>query len=269
MKARCAVIVSTISRFGGEVFIGAPFVLCAMGLFAMGAGCRETPPSSPSAALSSRSASAVKTTIRTDPDYLAAVKQFQSRDVLGAQGTIKALAKRPNLSPADAAFLERQVQLCQDTLAGKAGTTSGKAGTDAVPTTPLTIAAKPSVDCGPRALAVIAKELGVEMNVAALSKVAGTGKEGTTLEGLKKAAQSLGFTAEGVQMDKEALGRLSSPAVAWWEGNHFVAVLKVSESPFTGEVTAQVHDPNQKEIQSVKVQELLAKSGGILLTLKK
>jgi ABC-type bacteriocin/lantibiotic exporter with double-glycine peptidase domain len=114
-----------------------------------------------------------------------------------------------------------------------------------------------------------ANELGVKVDLARLTKASGTTVDGTTLEGLVKGAKSLGLKAEGVQVDRDALAQLPTPAIAWWEGNHFVAVLKVSENPFTGEVSALIRDPNTTKPESVKLADLLAKSGGIFLTLKK
>jgi ABC-type bacteriocin/lantibiotic exporter with double-glycine peptidase domain len=105
--------------------------------------------------------------------------------------------------------------------------------------------------------------------LVALGKAAGTTSEGTTLEGLVKAAKSIGLKAEGLQVDRDALAQLSTPVIAWWEGNHFVAVLKISENVFNGEVSAIVHDPNKTKPETVKLADLLAKSGGIILTLKK
>ena len=81
--------------------------------------------------------------------------------------------------------------------------------------------------------------------------------------------KSIGLKAEGVQMDRDALARLDTPAVAWWEGNHFVAVLKVSQSAWDGAQNAMIHDPNEKEAKSVPLDKLLAQSGGILLVLGK
>ena len=126
-----------------------------------------------------------------------------------------------------------------------------------------------SGDCGPRALAIAAKELGVKADLAGLTKASGTTVDGTTLEGLVKGAKSIGLKAEGVQVDRDALAQLPTPAIAWWEGNHFVAVLKISENAFTGEVSALIHDPNKTKTESVKLADLLAKSGGIILTLKR
>ena len=88
-------------------------------------------------------------------------------------------------------------------------------------------------------------------------------------EGLKKAAASLGLKAESKQLDKDALAHLPCPAIAWWEGNHYVLVLAVAQSPLTGEVSATIHDPNAKEKQTIALADLLARSGGIVLTLKK
>jgi ATP-binding cassette subfamily B protein len=118
-------------------------------------------------------------------------------------------------------------------------------------------------------LLLAASELDIKADVVALAKAAKTTSEGTSLEGLVAAAKSIGLKAEGVQVDRDALAQLSTPLIAWWEGNHFVVVLEIKENVLTGEVTARVHDPNKPKPESVKLADLLAKSGGIVLTLKK
>lgn len=100
-------------------------------------------------------------------------------------------------------------------------------------------------------------------SLPALTRVAGTTPEGTTLAGLQKAAASLGLVAAGVQMDKDALANLSRPALAWVDGNHYLTVLRVKGD------TATIHDPNQPQKEEVPLSDLLGRSGGVLLTLQR
>jgi ABC-type bacteriocin/lantibiotic exporter with double-glycine peptidase domain len=62
--------------------------------------------------------------------------------------------------------------------------------------------------------------MGIGAGLERLRRSAETTSEGTTLDGLKRAAESVGSRAEGVQMDREALARLDSPAVTWVDGDH-------------------------------------------------
>ena len=202
-----------------------------------------------------------KSVVRSLPEYKKATALFAQGDKAGAKLALEALLKTPNLSPTDTAFLKTQIGI----IAPLTPASNPSPG-------PFPVPGKGSFglgDCGPRALLLAAGELGVKADVATLAKAAGTDANGTNLEGLVKAAKTIGLKAEGVQMDRDALARLATPAVAWWEGNHFVAVLRISENAFTGEVSALVHDPNEKEAKPLPLDKLLAQSGGILLVLKK
>ena len=208
--------------------------------------------------------------VQENPEYQAAVKGFSSGDKAAALRSLEALRRSPGLSTADLAFLDRQIAICQGKPTQNQATQSQGEKTGAAKMIPRS--GKPVVgsgDCGPRALAIAAKELGVKADLAGLTKASGTTVDGTTLEGLVKGAKSIGLKAEGVQVDHDALTQLPTPAIAWWEGNHFVAVLKISENAFTGEVSALIHDPNQTKTESVKLADLLAKSAGIILTFKR
>src|SRR5207253_213202 len=84
-----------------------------------------------------------------------------------------------------------------------------------------------SADCGPLALQAVCQKLGIKSDLRSLRATAGTNESGTTLEGLAKAARSLGLRAEGLQVDATALHELHNPAVLWFDGNHFIAILNI------------------------------------------
>jgi len=254
-----------VTLFRRTLLLAAP--LCLNGCWLLGTpqGSATTPPAPlvPIRTLTGHSS------IQERPEYQAAVKAFSSGDTVAARRSLEALSHAAGLSAADKAFLDHQLAICD----GKSPHTKPDATqTKADATAPISRAGKPVTgtgDCGPRALVLVAKELGVKADLSTLTKAAGTNADGTTLEGLVRAAKSLGLKAEGVQADRDALAQLPTLAIAWWEGNHFVAVLKISENVFTGEVSATIHDPNEKEAKSVPLDKLLAQSGGILLVLKK
>ena len=240
------------------------FLICCT-VFLQGCRTFPAPTQKPPESFSRRSERA---TVAENSPYRSAVKAYSAGDKAGALRTLETLRRTAGLSPADQAFLDRQIALCQGkTLPSNAAV--GARSPASKPLNPSTKPLNPMGDCGPRALVLAASELGVRGELTALTKAAGTTKDGTSLEGLVKAASSLGLKGEGVQVDRDALAQLPTPAVAWWEGNHFVAVLKISENAFMGEVVARVHDPNKPEPESVSLADLLAKSGGIVLTLKK
>jgi len=159
------------------------------------------------------------------------------------------------------AFLARQRLLCQKAIEAP------DPATIAAPRVPAPVTAAPAADCGPRALQYVCDALRVETTVPTLAKRAGLNARGTTLAGLERAARSYGLKTEGVQMDRNALAHLRTPALAWWQGDHFVAILSVRTSPVTGQSTATIHDPNQNNEEEKPLGELLAQSGGVLLTI--
>ncbi len=83
------------------------------------------------------------------------------------------------------------------------------------------------------------------------------------MQGLARAAKSIGLKAQGVQMDRQAVEQISDPAIVWYDGNHYLALLSVN-----GE-QATVHDPNKSNEEILPVNELLGRSEGFLLTLSR
>jgi hypothetical protein len=214
-------------------------------------GCQSAPLPPESVTLTSRRATTVGS-IRSLPEYKSAVSAFSQGSRAEAKKILRALSEKPGLSGADKQFLQKQIALCD-------GDTELP---DAPPTKPAPIPAS-RVDCGPKALKIAAEVLGVKTEVSELRKSAGTSGEGTSLAGLEKAAKSIGLKAESLQVDKDALAQIQTPAVAWLDGNHFVALLAVSRD------SATLHDPNDNLEKEMPLGELLSRSGGIVLTLKK
>jgi len=64
-------------------------------------------------------------------------------------------------------------------------------------------------------------------------------------------------------VDRAALAELRHPAVAWVDGAHYVAVLG------TDDEHATIHDPNQPHEETLPIDELLTRSGGMLLRLSR
>ena len=205
--------------------------------------------------------------VHSTPAFQRVRERYATKDYAGTIRLLDDLIASPSLSEADHTFLERQKAICQQGWSGTGPKTSVAASTTAStsashPTVPTkTVASISSSDCGPRALLLVCDTLQVPASLRQLTKVAGTTKEGTTLAGLEKAAKSVGLQATGVQMDRDALKHLTQSAVAWLDGNHYVAVLAVDGD------TATIHDPNDKETKQITTSDLLIRSGGILLTL--
>lgn len=80
-------------------------------------------------------------------------------------------------------------------------------------------------DCGAACLASIAKYYGRNLTLNHIREVVGTGQLGTTLLGLKRGAETLGFNARPVKTSKELLNRINEaplPAIIHWKGHHWV-----------------------------------------------
>jgi ATP-binding cassette, subfamily C, bacteriocin exporter len=69
-------------------------------------------------------------------------------------------------------------------------------------------------DCGPAALATVALHYRVRVGREQLRDLSGTDRVGTTLLGLRKAGERLGFSCRAVKGPYEALANIPLPAIA-------------------------------------------------------
>jgi ABC-type bacteriocin/lantibiotic exporter with double-glycine peptidase domain len=82
-------------------------------------------------------------------------------------------------------------------------------------------------DCGAACLATIAKYYGRMFTIGRTREAVGTGMNGTTLLGLRRGAESLGFNARPVQASPELVDNISEaplPLILHWKGNHWVVL---------------------------------------------
>jgi ATP-binding cassette subfamily C protein len=82
-------------------------------------------------------------------------------------------------------------------------------------------------DCGAACLASIAKHYGRNLTLNHIREAVGTGQFGTTLLGLKRGAETLGFNARPVKTSPELLNRMNEaplPAIIHWKGHHWVVL---------------------------------------------
>ncbi len=82
-------------------------------------------------------------------------------------------------------------------------------------------------DCGAACLAAIAKYYGHTFTLNRIREAVGTGQNGTTLLGLRRGAETLGFKANPVKTSPEVLDRMNEaplPAIIHWKGNHWVVL---------------------------------------------
>ncbi|WP_333426971.1 cysteine peptidase family C39 domain-containing protein [Microcoleus sp. F4-D5] len=79
-------------------------------------------------------------------------------------------------------------------------------------------------DCGAACLATVAKSYGRTFAIPHIREAIGTRQLGTTLLGLRRAAEALGFNARSVQATSELIDRLNEaplPAIIHWRGYHW------------------------------------------------
>ncbi|OKH39358.1 ABC transporter ATP-binding protein [[Phormidium ambiguum] IAM M-71] len=82
-------------------------------------------------------------------------------------------------------------------------------------------------DCGAACLATIAQYYGRKFAISRVREAVGTGQLGTTLLGLRRGAESLGFDTRSVKASPELIDRLNEvplPAIIHWKGYHWVVL---------------------------------------------
>ncbi|WP_310488425.1 peptidase domain-containing ABC transporter [Chamaesiphon sp. VAR_69_metabat_338] len=120
-------------------------------------------------------------------------------------------------------------------------------------------------DCGAACLATVAKHHGRTFAIGRVRTAVGTGARGTTLLGLRRGAEALGFNARPVQATPQLIENLDAaplPAIIHWQGNHWVVLYGQKRQKYT------IGDPGTG-MRDVTHQELVTNwSNGILLLLE-
>ena len=244
----------------------APLLRRSVGLsLVLLAGCHaKTAERSPTQSPAHAAAPSTASTVQQDPVYKNAVVRFSRYDYSGALTGINALLGESQYAhnSADHSFLLHQRAICRHAIDPRVAADDRLLSPPPVHpvSVPLTIA---QADCGPRALLLLCPQFGVHASLDTLRQRAGTTTKGTTMAGLSTAAASLGLQAKGIQVDKRALAQVSLPAIAWYDSNHYVDLLSVSEEK------AVIRDPNKPGEEEISTNELLGRSSGILLTLSR
>jgi ABC-type bacteriocin/lantibiotic exporter with double-glycine peptidase domain len=82
-------------------------------------------------------------------------------------------------------------------------------------------------DCGAACIATVAKNYGRTFAIARIREAVGTGARGTTLLGLNRGADALGFHTRQVKADNDFIDRLEQsplPVIIHWRGTHWVVL---------------------------------------------
>lgn len=120
-------------------------------------------------------------------------------------------------------------------------------------------------DCGAACLATIAKHYGRTFTISHMREAVGTGARGTTLLGLYRGAESLGFNVRQVKASEQifdCLDQVPLPAIIHWNGYHWVVLYGQKRGKYV------VADPGIG-IRYLSRQELMQGwSNGIMLLLQ-
>ncbi|MBE8966525.1 peptidase domain-containing ABC transporter [Nostocales cyanobacterium LEGE 12452] len=82
-------------------------------------------------------------------------------------------------------------------------------------------------DCGAACLATVAKHYGRTLTLSRVREAVGTGSQGTTLLGLNRGAEALGFNVRQVKASAQLIDSLDKapmPAIIHWKGYHWVVL---------------------------------------------
>ncbi|GAB4022764.1 peptidase domain-containing ABC transporter [Spirosoma koreense] len=89
-----------------------------------------------------------------------------------------------------------------------------------------------AMDCGPTCLRMISRHYGKTYTLNTLRNFTKYSRDGVSLLGISKAAESIGFRTMGavLTLDKLSSEDLPLPCIAHWDQNHFVVVHKIKKN---------------------------------------
>ncbi|MER6429332.1 NHLP family bacteriocin export ABC transporter peptidase/permease/ATPase subunit [Streptomyces sp. 900105245] len=122
-----------------------------------------------------------------------------------------------------------------------------------------------AVECGAASLAMVLGHYGRHVPLEELRIACGVSRDGSRASNLLKAARSYGLTAKGMQMDLAALAEVRSPAILFWEFNHYVVYDGIGRR--FGRRGVFVNDP-AKGRRFVPLEEFDGSFTGVVLVLE-
>ena len=100
-------------------------------------------------------------------------------------------------------------------------------------------------DCGHSCLAMIIKHYGRDFNIDSIRTVCSLNREGVSLLGISKAAETIGFKTVGGRLSFDTLAfEVPLPCIVHWNQNHFVVVYTIKKHK-KGKYTVYVADPGK------------------------
>ncbi|AUT01945.1 peptidase C39 [Nostoc sp. CENA543] len=83
-------------------------------------------------------------------------------------------------------------------------------------------------DCGAACLVMVSRYWGKRVSVNRLRDIANVDRNGASLRGLSAAAESIGFSTRPVKASLDQLAKQNLPAIAHWEGKHYIVVYQIT-----------------------------------------
>ncbi len=80
------------------------------------------------------------------------------------------------------------------------------------------------MDCGAACLAMVTRHFGKRVSLGHIREMVATTVDGTSLLGITEGGKALGLETRSVKASKNRLDRLPLPAIAHWEGHHWLVV---------------------------------------------
>ncbi|MCM1983602.1 peptidase domain-containing ABC transporter [Lyngbya confervoides] len=88
-------------------------------------------------------------------------------------------------------------------------------------------------DCGAACLVMIGRYWGKNLSINRIRDLANVDRNGSSLRGLAAAAETLGFTTRPVKAGLKSLAQQKLPAIAHWQGNHYIVVYAITRRRVT------------------------------------
>ncbi|ABA23981.1 bacteriocin-processing peptidase, Cysteine peptidase, MEROPS family C39 [Trichormus variabilis ATCC 29413] len=86
-----------------------------------------------------------------------------------------------------------------------------------------------AADCGAACLVMISRYWGKRLSVNRLRDLTNVNRSGASLKGLTAAAETIGFTTRPVKASFDKLAQQPLPAIAHWEGKHYIVVYEINK----------------------------------------
>jgi len=85
-------------------------------------------------------------------------------------------------------------------------------------------------DCGAACLVMVSRYWGKKFSINRLRDLANVNRSGASMRSLTSAAEMIGFTTRPVKASFDQLSKQTLPAIAHWEGKHYIVIYKISKN---------------------------------------